>query len=618
MNRESIVEALKSGCGNRNFKFQVVIHHERLHIYVNHRDNYQPDYFLLQETVANAIANLALSIDAVWLYTRPLGKLEPEWQTIVELPAPVQDNEEVDTIGTTQNQQEKQVSSIEAQNQQSDYPKGTLRDRLDDTRLLQDTGFIHGSPLGEEEIDITSSSSEPQVQNANGNSAQDLTRYCFVANQKLLTGDIIAPEKEIMRLIKFFHHLSFRAQHELLPILEVYLQRGETPNSDNLAIAVQKWLRQIDELNDEDRQMFAIWLSRYCFNSSATLEEFKTITARNNEKATAAKVKYRSTEYSFTPSNGNLSNSASEEFNELEERKFQLPPAVRKLILPSIWVLATVILLTLGIATNNPGNVAADRLTPICNDTTASTDYCRLAVNLAGERTIAKSSSSLFPLTEVTETVASYGCQRYTNLKAGYSAIAPEKTPVLSSYGEKILPQIYVVQVEQKSLKQSENIRVGCVYTAGRGQRSPELLAADLIPLDWPQEPYYKQSLKGISFGGFTNPINLGLYTIFAALGIAIASWLNLGIKIERVQTIYLVALLLGVVQSIAASIAALGLIATIALLVLTIFMANLLIPGFKINWNYGYSMVAASVFLIVAIQFLLYGLCLELIGSLV
>ena len=608
MNPESIVEALKSGCGNRNFKFQVVIHHERLHIYVNHRDNYQPDYFLLQETVANAIANLALAIDAVWLYTRPLGKLEPEWQTIVELPAPVQYND-LDTIGTTQNQQE-QAKLVKAQNQQCN--------RLDDTGLLQDTGLIHGSPLGEEEIDITSSSSEPQVQNADENSAKDLTRYCFVANQKLLTSDIIAPEKEIIRLIKFFHHLSLLTQHELLPILEVYLQRGDTPDTEKLAIAVQKWLRQIDELNDEDRQMFAIWLSRYCFDSSATLEEFKTITARNNEKATAAKVKYRSTEYSFTPSNSNSSNSAPEKFDELEERKFQLPPAVRKLILPSIWVLATVVLLTLGIVTNNSSKVAARGIS-LCNDAIASTDYCRLAVDLAGERTIAKSSSSLFPLTEVTETVATYGCQRYTNLKAGYSTIAPEKTPVLSSYGEKILPQIYVVQVEQKSLKQSENIRVGCVYTTGRGQRSPDLLAADLIPLNWPQEPYYKQSsLKGISFGKFTNPINLGLYTIFAALGIAIASWLNLAIKIERVQTIYLVALLLGIVGSLAASIPALGLIATIALLVLTILMANLLIPGFKINWNYGYSMIAASVFLIVAIQFLFYGLCLELIGSLV
>ena len=178
-----------------------------------------------------------------------------------------------------------------------------------------------------------------------------------------------------------------------------------------MAIAVKKWLRQIDELNDEDRQMFAIWLSRYCFNSSATLEEFKTITARNKEKTTAAKVKYRSTEYSFTPSNGNSSNSAPKEFNELEETKFQLPPAVRKLILPGIWVLATVILLTLGIATNNPNNVAAKGIPSLCNDTIASTDYCRLAVNLAGERTIVKSSSGLFPLTEVTETVASYGCQ---------------------------------------------------------------------------------------------------------------------------------------------------------------------------------------------------------------
>lgn len=651
MNRESIVKALKSSCGNKNFKFQVVIQNDRLHIYVNHKENYQPDYFLLQETVAEAIASLTLtSIAAVWLYTRPLGKVEPDWQTIVELPTTVQENaEDDDTIGTTQNQERETVKGSTTQNNHNDnlslhretvwqnsFPDRIELDaaktgsaeaqyspdnRVNDTGLLQDAGLIHGSPLSEEEMAISISLSEPKVRDAESNPEKDLTQYCFVVNKKLLTSDIIAPGKEIIRLVKFFHHLSDRTQQELLPTLEIYFQNKETPHLEQLSIAVQKWFRQIGELNDEDRQMFAIWLSRYCFDRSTTLEEFKTITARNAENATITKAKYRSTEYSFTPTNNKSSNLASKELDELNEKKIQLPPVVKKLILPSVWVLATVILLVLGIATNNPGSVLTAEQIPLCNNTIGSADYCRLAVNLAGARKIAKSHPSLFPLTEVTETVADYGCQRYTNLKAGHSPnIAPEQTPVVSSYGEKVFPHLYVVQVEQESVTRQENIKVGCVYTTGRGQRSPELLAADLIPTNWPQVSYQKQgSISGkLSLGRYTNPINLGLYTMFGALGIAIASWLNWGIEIERVQTVYLGALFLGFVQLIAASITALDLVGTIALLILTVLVANRLIPGFKINWDYGYLAIAVSILLIVAIQFLLYGLCLELIDIMV
>ena len=47
--------------------------------------------------------------------------------------------------------------------------------------------------------------------------------------------------------------------------------------------------------------MLAICLSRYCYDSAATLEEFKAIEARNTEKAKTEKAGDRSTEYSFTP-----------------------------------------------------------------------------------------------------------------------------------------------------------------------------------------------------------------------------------------------------------------------------------------------------------------------------
>lgn len=50
-------------------------------------------------------------------------------------------------------------------------------------------------------------------------------------------------------------------------------------------------------------------------------------------------------------------------------------------------------------------------------------------------------------------------------------------------------------------------------------------IAADLIPVNWPTEHYQKQTPEDhtLAFGRLTKPINLGLSTIFATLGIAIA-----------------------------------------------------------------------------------------------
>ena len=59
MDQELIIKTLKSACGNKNFKFQVVTQNDQLHIYANHRVDYQPDHDVLETTVGVAIASLA-------------------------------------------------------------------------------------------------------------------------------------------------------------------------------------------------------------------------------------------------------------------------------------------------------------------------------------------------------------------------------------------------------------------------------------------------------------------------------------------------------------------------------------------------------------------------------
>ena len=643
-----IIKALKSAWGNRNIKFQVVVQNTQLHIYLNHYPHNPPDYLLLSKTVAAAISSLNLdAVDRVQLYCRPLGQAAPDWQTSIELSEVQAQLSEIDTIATSQakvsdnslttsfsNKPELtefiSAGEIDFSNKQRNvvcdpnaitdleihttWVKGAdlAEDDAGDTGLLYSSGLSHGTYLQQEQLSTVSNSIESEFEKSDEpKRANDLAQYCFAIDRKLLTIDLVAPRKELVRLVKFFHHLNDRTKFKLLPILETYFQRGETSNLEDLSPAVQKWLKQIKELNYDDQQTLGIWLSRYCYDSTATLEEFKAIEARNAEKAKAKKAGVRSTEYSSLPVKTDRIRSQAKLQPDLTSSMpvFQ----VRKLLLPGTWILATVVLIAVAL-TNNLDPTASQNL---CRNAAGSPEYCRLAVNLAGKAS-ARPPQNLFPLTDVTKAVATYGCQRYANLKAGITGdLDPKKTPAISSSGEKVFPYLYVVRVKQKKAVEEGNINVGCVYTTGPGQRSPKLLAADVIPANWPSESYQNDS-DTLSFGAYSIAIDLGLYTILAAGGIAVASWMNLGIKINCSRTIYLTALVLGIMQLIASTIPVFSSIARVVLPVLAILTMNLLIDDFKISRKHGATAIATGIFTIVAIQLILYSVCLGALGSLI
>jgi hypothetical protein len=689
---QMIIQALKSACGNRNIKFQVIVQDEQLHIYANHRQDYQPNYLVLEANVRAAIASLTLDkITSFWIYGRPLSQVEPNWQVFGELTT--QDNDAIKDKDTNSNNADIQTEDLEYLTAEFDseidseikiegignfdfltngttgdarlvldqsanqnhlisqepdftepdsapsfdnedsladlvsFSEATSKACTGDTGLLLSQGLIHGSPLKEAEIGASFAQKDAEeefTEVANISSHNKLGQYCFISDHQLLTEKAPAPSKEIMRLVKFFHYLADDDQQQLVSIVESYLGDVLIEPEVEFQPAIENWLTKISALDGEERSTFALWLSRYCFATTATLEEFKAIAVQN---ATGMNLKEanRATEYSFVPEKDDSSLSVSTEADlKLDQQKFQLSPRVKQLILPGIWILVTMILILVGIMSHKSPNMATSAEIPaLCKNTIGNREYCRLAVELAGERAIAQAPQSLFPLTEVTESVADYGCARYANLKAGLAIakIDPETTPVISSHGEKVFPHIYVVEAEQKNPLKLGNTKVGCVYTTGQGQRSPKKLAADLIPINWQIEPYQPQAAEGKhhSFGKLSKPIILGLSTIFAALGITIASWLNLGLKVQRTQTVYLVALLLGMVQlGITQFMSAnlLGLLGGIVFPILAILIASLLLPDFQLHWKRGYGYIAISVLTILAIEFILYSLCLELITN--
>lgn len=650
MDQESIIQALKSSCGNRNLRFQVIIQNSQLHIYINHKTDKHPEYSFLIDLAIQAIASLTLdSFQGVWLYNRKLGELEPSWQQYIKLPIagnsaiystenPTVNSDEMDTLGNSQ--------EIETQNTFEEFKEFEedigLSDSAGNTGLLENTGLLHKAPLQEEEINTfinhLSSTADHSSDNQNNQAKLNLPQYCFVTNKKLLTSDIIAPDQETIHLIKVFHHLSDSNKQSILPVLDEYFRLTKIPDLEKLSISVQKWFKQITELKHDPKREVEIWLSRYCFDRDATIMEFQAIADKNlankNTALAAVKSDHKSeklnTEYSFTPANTDnpqveVQTTSLNDF-QAKKFKFKLPSIIKKYIYPIIWSGATAILLCLGIFTTN-SQVTSQAMPALCTNATGSKDYCRLAVNLAGEKTLKKSPPSIFPLTEVTETAANYGCQRYANVKAGISGnIDPRHTPVISSHGEKVLPHIYVVEAEQKNIGQPGNIKVGCVYASGLGERFPKLLAADTIPQGWPHLPYQPKvkTQPHVSFGIYTNLINLGLGAIFSAVGIAIASRLNLGIKVDRDQTIYFLAVILAVVQLVVSklpifvpvSIPA-NLMASIILPILTILAFSVVIKDFQLTRRYGYPFLIAGILTIVAVQLLLQGVFLKIVNGL-
>ena len=510
MKRELIINALKSACGNKNLDFQVALRNSQLYIYVSHQPEHRVNYLLLKDNVTS-IANLCDSLE-LWLYVYLAGETEPEWQTFVKLPAATNADED-DTVGSSQ--------ALNNCHNASGIVLSTedFAGDIGDTGLLQDRGMVHGCALTELNLSILNTSETPTVlQIANPNLEDKiLARYCFVSDRELLKSNKIFPKRKIKRLVIFFHHFELEDRYKLLPILDGYFQ-GDRQNDLELPLVLQPWFEEIKKLNTRDRQLLAIWLSRYCFASHATLKQFET--ARDVVFVKSDKPKgmasLRHIEDSLISDKNNQTITSVKQLNKSHKTSIWF---FSKLILLGAGILTTAILIILKFS-NNFTSDSSQYTSSFCNNTIGSSDYCRLAVNLVGENKLANLSGSLFPLTKVTEAVATYNCEKYANFKAGATDLTPEQTPVISSYGEKIFPHIYVVEVRQKNRQQSGNIKVGCVYTIGRGQRSPKLLAADVIPQSWPLKRYRKINRLDFNlFGIYTNSIKLGLYTIFASWG---------------------------------------------------------------------------------------------------
>lgn len=166
------------------------------------------------------------------------------------------------------------------------------------------------------------------------------------------------------------------------------------------------------------------------------------------------------------------------------------------------------------------------------------------------------------------------------------------------------MPGIYVADVEQNNFKEGQTtVRTACVFRKVNDRT--KFLAADVIPSDWPDKPYLGQlrTDPAATLGIFFIFIVLGLNTILNALGIFIASVLNLGIRVYSLQTLYQAAFFLGIVQMLFSLIPNLSLFVEIALESIALLITSFVIKGLKLDWAAGYKVVALGAIVIIIVK---------------
>ncbi len=104
----------------------------------------------------------------------------------------------------------------------------------------------------------------------------DLSAYKFTRNDLLIrTSGLKDPHESVKTLVKVFHDLSSAEKQFVLPRMEAFLKDPAAIEIDPAEMTgpVRSWLQQIQHLDEKYLKDFAIWLSRYCYDSDKTLRE---------------------------------------------------------------------------------------------------------------------------------------------------------------------------------------------------------------------------------------------------------------------------------------------------------------------------------------------------------
>lgn len=555
-----------------NLVVQANLEDECLQVVLNRPTDAHLDYAAIAKIITERIKPLQLTeIHSLFLSSRVLGEYDVDWQTQFEFvsPSPIEQ-----TI----------VQSIPANETEA-------------------------SENANEEVETL----EEVVRSPYAN-------YCFISNKGLLTFQILPPEETLAKLIQFFHDLPDNVKADTLPLLERFFATSVVSPIEQFDEEVQQWFEQLSQLNKTQLRKASIWFSRYCFNPEKTMTEVMTIVEAETPIAEAVQeiANVEETPKISTP-NVTQKRATQTKINTAKTQKTVSTVKLHPLALPIGWIIFTLIVITFAI-----GSFDSDKLTAeACKNTTGKPEYCKLAVQLVGEVTFQQAAQQFTsPMTPSMKTRSLDACEIQGTIYAGknFREAQEKRNPVMSSYGEEILPGVFIGDVKQTNFKQPGVVRSGCVLVNTGKQLA--IIGSAIIPTNWPEQPFEGKPITQESFrktlGIFNILLALGAGTLFNAIGIFLASVWSLGIRVSSLETIYKAAFFLGILETMTGLLPIYGTFAKIALETLALGVISLVVKDFHVQWSDGSKIVATGTITIIAVSYFLKILLFGMMAAMV
>ena len=527
--------------------------------------------------------------------------------------------------------------TIYGKSQQSAKPdwQQTVQIALSSPNSLEPSDLSESSDLSDPS-DLSDSIAQPN--SSEPPDPTELSDYCFIRNLSLLSGNLTPPNIAVSQIICSFAALPNTQKRIVLPHIASLL-RDSTPIQDNaLTAETQRWITEILALEGDDLRKLSIWLSRYCADPTATLEQIRPIVAVSSAQGEdgsdrampSAQLKPR-----MNPDIERVAIAQAARMENLHSPNLQLSQENSRLLwmIPAVWSACLLIVVGLGIHST----YRADTGFAICQQArVGASTQCNLAVQIAGdEAAIAQAIKSAAPVTPEIKSTAAEDCLKYGSthilnaLKLSKLALpaAENAVSIIHSQATEVFPGVLLTDITQTSRANAQPSRTACVGYAlpapvsdidavGDAQAAIQEIAADEIPAAWPDEPYQKMTIAGFSpekaLGGYDLFINLGSNVLFSAISVFVAVLLNACYTCYTLTGIYQVAAVLGALETVVHMIPAIGLFLSVPIGVGAIGLTSRFVKDFNISWADGYKPLARGAVTILvikgALSWLLYG----------
>jgi hypothetical protein len=268
MINEQILNAIADACEDDTLRFQIIIQDKIIHVYLNRPTQAELDYHHLKSKIFGVITEkFSAKFDAIWLYCRVLGKVEPDWHAVLEIEPVSLDPAEVASMMQTITGAVEATNSIIAKiNLELEIPDSFAVDWYD----FEELPTTAGENSAECDLELFESIDRAVLE-------LDLNKYCFISNQRLLYATLTSPKENIARLVATFDRFEQSTKRSQLPALEIYFNQSINPELATLEPEIQIWWREIVTLDLDQQRQLAIWLSRYCLHPEQTISTISQV-----------------------------------------------------------------------------------------------------------------------------------------------------------------------------------------------------------------------------------------------------------------------------------------------------------------------------------------------------